>query len=100
LAATGAAADRNDTVIDQNIRFPDNVLEAMHLEFPDTVAVLKLVPGGTLKRMGDDYQRDHMRRLGPNATYQVVEGSHFVHHTSAERILEATVRLLDRRERI
>jgi hypothetical protein len=49
--------------------------------------------------MGDDYQRDHMRRLGPNATYQVVEGSHFVYHTSAERILEATVQLLDRRER-
>jgi pimeloyl-ACP methyl ester carboxylesterase len=89
----------NDTVIDQNIRFPDNVHHVMQLEFPDTIPVLKLVPNGTLKRMGGDYQRDHMRRLGPNATHQVVEGSHFAYHTSAERILEATVRLLDRRER-
>jgi pimeloyl-ACP methyl ester carboxylesterase len=89
----------NDTVIDQNIRFPDNVREVMQLEFPDTIPVLKLVPKGTLKRIGDDYQRDHMRRLGPNATYQIVEGSHFVYHTNPERILEATVHFLDRRER-
>lgn len=89
----------NDTVIDQNIRFPDNVHEVLHLAFPDTIPVHKLVPTGTLKRMGEEYQLDHMRRLGPNATHQVIEGSHFVHHTGAEAILEATVNLLDRRAR-
>ncbi len=89
----------NDTVIDQNIRFPDNIHEVMQLKFPDTIPVLKLVPTGTLKRMGDDYQRDHLQRLGPNATYQVVEGSHFVHHTNARRILDTTIDLLQHRQR-
>jgi pimeloyl-ACP methyl ester carboxylesterase len=89
----------NDTVIDQNIRFPDNVHEVMQLEFPETIPVLKLVPNGTLKRMGDDYQRDHLRRLGPNATYQVVDGSHFVHHTNAHRILDTTIDLLRSHQR-
>jgi len=89
----------NDTVIDQNLRFPDNVHEVLHLAFPDTIPVHKLVPTRTLKRMGEEYQLDHMRRLGPNATYQVIEGSHFVHHTGAEHILEATANVLDRRAR-
>jgi pimeloyl-ACP methyl ester carboxylesterase len=85
----------NDTVIDQNIRFPDNVHEVMQLTFPDATPVLKIVPRGTLKRMGDEYQREHVRRLGPNATYEVVEGSHFVYHTHPQRILQATIELLE-----
>lgn len=80
----------NETAIDQNFRFPDNVREVMQQAFPATIPVLKIVPTGTLKRMGGAYQRDHVRRLGPNATYQVVEGSHFVYHTNPERILQAT----------
>jgi hypothetical protein len=97
LDTTSSAVE--ETVIDQNIRFPDNVREVMHLAFPDVIPVLKIVPTDTLKRMGDEYQREHLQRLGPKASYEAVEGSHFVHHTSAERILEATVNLLRRGQR-
>ena len=83
----------NDTVIDQNIRFPDNVREVRQSAFPDGIPVLKLVPECTLQRVGDDYQREHLRRLGPNAAYEVVEGSHFIHHTDPERIVQATIDL-------
>ena len=83
----------NDTVIDQNIRFPDNVREVRQSAFPDGIPVLKLVPECTLRRVGDDYQREHLRRLGPNATYEVVEGTHFIHHTDPERIVQATIDL-------
>lgn len=61
--------------------------------FPDGIPVLKLVPECTLRRVGDDYQREHLRRLGPNATYEVVEGTHFIHHTDPERIVQATIDL-------
>lgn len=84
----------NDTVVDQQLRFADRVREVRQLPFPDAIPVVKLVPVGTLRRMGEAYQRDHMQRLGPNATYQVVEGSHFVHHTNAARIVDTTADLL------
>ena len=86
----------NDTIIDRNLRFADNVDEVMRLPFPGTIPVRKIVPRSTLKRVGEPYQREHLRRLGPNARLEFVEGSHFVHHTHAARILDATVELLER----
>lgn len=86
----------NDTVIDQQLRFPDDVNEVGQLGFPDTVAVLKLVPKGTLRRVGQDHQREHLRRLGPGASYEGIDGSRLVHHTRASEILDAAIRLLGR----
>lgn len=70
--------------------------EVMRLPFPGTIPVRKIVPRSTLKRVGEPYQREHLQRLGPSARLDVVEGSHFVHHTHAERILDATIELLER----
>lgn len=86
----------NATTIDHNVRFAENVREVMQLPFPEAIPVVKIVPDATLRRVGESYQHDHLRRLGPNARLEVVEGSHFVYHTRAERILDATVALLQR----
>ncbi len=86
---------RNETIIDRNLRFADNVDEVMRLPFPGTIPVRMIFPRSTLKRVGEPHQREHLRRLGPNARLEVVEGSHFVHHTHAERILDATIELLE-----
>lgn len=89
----------NATALEQNLRFPEQVRDVMQRPFPATVPVHKIVPTGTWNRMGEEYQREHLQRLGPHATLEVVDGSHFVHHTNADRIVEATLELLERRAR-
>lgn len=87
----------NDTVIDQAVRFGDNIEEVKNLKFPETVPVLKLIAADTLKMMGkktkDDgmgYQTKHLNRLGQNASYKIIEGSHMIYQKQSELIKQYT----------
>ena len=87
----------NDTVIDQAVRFGDNIEEVKNLEFPKTIPVLKLIAADTLKAMGkknkDDgmgYQTKHLNRLGTNATFKVIESSHMIYQTQSDAIKKYT----------
>lgn len=80
----------NKTIIDQNIRFKDNVKEVMTLNFPKDVSVLKIVSSGTLKQLGEKYQIEHVNRLGCNSAYSIIDGSHFLYQTQAKKICEIT----------
>lgn len=87
----------NDTVIDQAMLFGDNIQEVMNLKFPETVPVLKLIASNTLKVMGKknkdagmDYQTSHLNRLGQNASYKIIEGSHMIYQTQSDAIKQYT----------
>lgn len=87
----------NDTVINQAMLFGDNIEEVKNLQFPESVPVLKLIAADTLKVMGkknkDDgmeYQTKHLNHLGQNASYKILEGSHFIYHTQADAIKQYT----------
>ncbi len=87
----------NDTVINQAMLFGDNIEEVMNLKFPETVPVLKLIASNTLKAMGkknkDDgmgYQTAHLNRLGKNASYKIIEGSHRIYQTQSDTIKKYT----------
>lgn len=84
----------NDTIINQNIQFYDNVLEVMGMEFPDEVPVLKIVPTGTIKQVGEEYQTYHLNRLGANAKSITLDGNHFIYHNRTKDICEATTAFL------
>ncbi len=86
----------NDTIIDQNIRFNDNILEVMGMEFPEGIPVLKIVPEGTVRQVGKKYQEDHMKRLGKSSGYRIVAGSHFLYQTDSVVIHEMTTDFLNK----
>jgi pimeloyl-ACP methyl ester carboxylesterase len=84
----------NDTIINQNIFFYDNVNEVMTQDFPNEIPVLKIVPTGTIKQVGEDYQKNHIKKLGENAQYTIFNGSHFIYHTNIKEIYDTTVDFL------
>lgn len=86
----------NDTIFDQLARLNDNIREVMGMEFPSNVPVLELAASGTVKQVGEQYQIDHLKRLGGNAQLTVIEGTHFIYHTAISQIVEATDSFLDK----
>lgn len=85
----------NDTIIDQNIRFKENVNELMRMDFPKEIRVLKIVPNGTIKQVGEKYQIEHLRKLGQQAKYIKVDGSHFIYQTQPKLICDYTIKFLN-----
>jgi len=89
----------NDTIADQLSRSNDNIIEVMGMDFPNEVPVLKLIASQTMKQVGDEYQTNHLSRLGVNAESITLNGSHFIYHSDAARIFEATNTFLEKYNR-
>ena len=89
----------NDTIADQLSRSNDNIIEVMGMDFPNEVPVLKLIASQTTKQVGDEYQTNHLSRLGVNAESITLNGSHFIYHSDAARIFEATNTFLEKYNR-
>ena len=86
----------NETIVDQLSRLNDNILEVMEMDFPDDVPVLKLIPSQTIKQVGEEYQTNHLSRLGVNAESITLNGSHFIYHSDVARIFDATNTFLEK----
>jgi len=89
----------NDTTIDQLARLNDNIREVMGMEFPVSVPVLKLVASSTVKQVGEQYQIDHLQRLGGSSQQTVIVGTHFIYHTAAAQIADVADAFLESRVR-
>lgn len=89
----------NDTIADQLSQSNDNIIEVMGMDFPNEVPVLKLIASQTTKQVGDEYQTNHLSRLGVNAESITLNGSHFIYHSDAARIFEATNTFLEKYNR-
>jgi len=86
----------NETIVDQLSRLNDNILEIMEMDFPDDVPVLKLIPSQTIKQVGEEYQTNHLSRLGVNAESITLNGSHFIYQSDVARIFDATNTFLEK----
>lgn len=84
----------NDTIIDQIYRFNENIREVINLVFPSEVPVLKLVASGTIKQVGEKYHSEHINRLGENAQWITIKGTHFIYHGNVAAVRDATERFL------
>lgn len=80
----------NDTMIDQSHRLLENIKEVKALPFPQEIPVLKLISSQTEKKVGAEYQRGHLNRLGANAQSKSIDSSHFIYQTNAKDIYDAT----------
>ena len=54
----------NDTMIDQSYRMLYNINEVNAIPFPQEIPVLKLISSQTGKKIGTEYQTNHLNRLG------------------------------------
>lgn len=80
----------NDTMVDQIFRLNDNILEVMRMDFPEEVPVLKIIASETTKQVGEQYQTDHLNKLGVNAQSITIDSSHYIYHANVEGICDAT----------
>lgn len=84
----------NDTMADQIFRLNDNILEVMQMDFPEQVPVLKIIASETTKQVGEQYQTDHLQKLGVNAHSITIDGSHYIYHASLQAVCDATAAFL------
>lgn len=80
----------NDTIIDQSYRILDNINEVNAIAFPQEIPVLKLISSQTVKKVGAEYQTNHLNRLGANAESKIIDRSHFIYQTNVTDICDAT----------
>ncbi|WP_312573256.1 hypothetical protein [Clostridium sp.] len=96
----------NDTKIEQIENLYNCVREVKDLPFPKDIPVLKIIAKQTtekavpfkdenmkkiLEYMGSiEFQEDHLQRLGDNASYVILDGSHIIYRDKAEEIIRLT----------
>ncbi|MCG3088519.1 alpha/beta fold hydrolase [Sporosarcina cyprini] len=88
----------NDTIINQISSLNDNINEVNSIVFPAEVPVLKLISSVSQKQLknGEEIQKDHVNRLGTNAEFQIIDGSHGFYQTHVTEICDATKNFLDK----
>lgn len=86
----------NDTMIDQSLRMLENIQEVQATPFPQDVPVLKLISAQTLEKMGEEYQTDHLNRLGAGVESIRIDSSHFIYQTNVADIRNATDAFLEK----
>ena len=91
----------NKTVIEQMAQSSEHVKQVMDLPFPESVPYLKIIsketwetPVKELKMTPEEYQHQHLARIGDHAKYEILEGNHFLHVNNAETIAELTDQFL------
>ena len=90
----------NQNVLDQMMSTPEYVRETKALPFPETVPYVKVIakdtyetPNKQLQVTPQQYQHDHLRRIGNHAKYEILEGNHFIYANNGDRILEIVEQL-------
>ena len=86
----------NDTIIDQSIRVLENIKEVKAIAFPQDIPVFKLISSQSVKRVGAEYQTNHMKRLGAKAESRIIDCSHFIYQTNVPDICDAISALLEK----
>lgn len=86
----------NDTIIDQSYRMLDNINEVSAIAFPGDIPVLKLISSQAVKKVGAEYQTNHLNRLGANVESKTIDGSHFFYQTKVKDISDTTNSFLEK----
>lgn len=85
----------NQNVLEQISSTPEYIRDTMDLPYPETVPYFKVIskdtyekPNKQLKITPQEYQHEHLKRIGENAEYEILEGNHFIYSNNADQILE------------
>lgn len=83
----------NDTLLKQIAYGNEFVAQTKALAYPSEIPYFKVIskqtyetPNKQLPITPQEYQMEHLKRIGPQARYEVLEGTHFIYQTNVERI--------------
>lgn len=87
----------NNTLLKQILNSGEFIKETMNLPFPKSVPYFKIIskqtyerPNKQLKITPQEYQIQHLKRVGEHAKYEILEGSHFIYLNNIDNIAEIT----------
>lgn len=93
----------NDNSLEQIAYSTEFIKEANALSYPDSVPYFKIISQKTygtknfqIKASPDQYQKEHLARVGAENNYVILEGNHFIYLNNEDRILELTNVFLSR----
>lgn len=91
----------NDNLLEQISSTADYVKDTMDLPFPASVPYFKVIskttyeePNKQLKITPQEYQHQHLQRIGAHAQYEILEGNHFIYASNGPRIAEIVDQVL------
>ncbi len=83
----------NDTPMEQIAQESEFVAQTKALAYPSQVPYFKVISRQTYERPDkqipltpQQYQAQHLERIGPQADYEVLEGTHFIYQTNVARV--------------
>ncbi len=98
---TYAGFSVNDNTLQQIAATADCITEANALSYPEKVPFFKVISKQTyetknsqIKITPQEYQQQHLARLGSQAEYEILDGSHFIYLNNVNRIAEIAERFL------
>ena len=87
----------NDTLLDQMTSSTEVIKAVNEFSYPDTVPYFKVISKKTyetknsqLKISPQEYQHEHLARIGEKVEYEILEGTHFIYLNNVERITKIT----------
>lgn len=100
---TFAGFSVNNSLLEQMLNSAEFVKETMNLEFPKSIPYFKVIsketyetPNKQLKITPEEYQHQHLQRIGGHAQYEILEGNHFIYLNNIDKISEITDTFLNK----
>lgn len=94
----------NDTMIEQISNSIEFIKQTKDMPFPSTVPYFKVISKQTYKTSNkqfkkakitsQEYQYNHLNRVGEHAKYEILDGTHFIYLNNVDRIAEITDNIL------
>ncbi|MCR3921416.1 MAG: alpha/beta hydrolase [Firmicutes bacterium] len=92
-----AGFSMNDNTLEQIASTTDYIKDTNKLTYPGNVPYFKIISKKTyetknsqIKITPQEYQKQHLARIGEQANYEILEGTHFIYLNNVERISEIT----------
>ena len=96
-----AGFSMNDNTLDQIAYTTDYIKDANELTYPGNVPYFKVISRQTyetknsqIKITPQEYQKQHLARIGDLAKYAILDGSHFIYSNNVDRISKITIDFL------
>ena len=98
-----AGFSMNDNTLDQIAYTTDYIKETNKLTYPGNVPYFKIISrktyetkNGQIKITPQEYQKQHLARIGDQAKYEILDGTHFIYLNNVGRISEITDEFLSK----
>jgi pimeloyl-ACP methyl ester carboxylesterase len=96
-----AGFSMNDNVLEQISSSTDYIKDTNKLTYPENIPYFKIISKQTyetknsqIKITPQEYQKQHLARIGSNSQYEILEGTHFIYLNNVDKISIITEKFL------